>query len=112
MSQAEEQLARKRAEIILKVRGGRITVTKGAEQLCVSRKTYYQWETRALKGMMVSLANRPTGRPGPQTDPEMEALKRENQALKQKLVLTEQRLSLREKLQPPLFDADSQKKQK
>lgn len=39
MSQAEDSLARKRAEIILKVHGGRISAVEGAAQLGVSRKT-------------------------------------------------------------------------
>ena len=112
MSQAEEELVRQRAEIILKVRSGQITATDGSEQMGVSRKTYYEWETRALAGMMESLANRQPGRPGPQTDPEKEALREEVEALKQKLALAEQRLALKEKLQPPPFDADSEKKQR
>lgn len=62
--------------------------------------------------MLESLANRPAGRPGPITDPEKESLKKENDALRQKLALAEQRLALREKLQPPLSDAAGQKKRK
>jgi DNA-binding XRE family transcriptional regulator len=44
--------ARQRAEVILKVRAGRMTAAHGARLLGVSRKTYYQWEQRALAGML------------------------------------------------------------
>jgi transposase len=44
----DNELARKRAAVIFAVRSGRITAEEGAKQLGVSRKTYYEWERRAL----------------------------------------------------------------
>jgi DNA-binding XRE family transcriptional regulator len=45
-----EDLAQRRAEIIVQVQSGQLTATEAARQLGVSRKTYYQWERRALGG--------------------------------------------------------------
>ena len=69
--------ARLRAKIIMQVCSGAMTAVEGARQLGVSRKTYYEWENRALKAMSDAMENRDAGRP--QTaleDPEKEALKR------------------------------------
>lgn len=72
MNEAENK-ARQRAQVILQVRSGQITATEGARLLGVSRKTYYQWEQRGLKGMMHSLEERETGRPEEKPDPQQEA---------------------------------------
>lgn len=58
-----QMTARRRAEIIMKVRSGFITATEGAALLGVSRKTYYKWENRAFKGMLNELEQKPPGRP-------------------------------------------------
>jgi DNA-binding XRE family transcriptional regulator len=55
----ERKLARERASIILQVRSGALTATEGAERLGVSRKTYYEWEDRALEAMALALENHP-----------------------------------------------------
>lgn len=55
--------ARRRAEIIMKVRSGFMTATAGAALLGVSRKTYYKWENRALQGMLSELEQKSPGRP-------------------------------------------------
>jgi len=47
----EQKLARERALVILRVRTGAFTAKEGAKRLGVSRKTYYEWEERALKAM-------------------------------------------------------------
>ena len=53
----EKKLARERASIILQVRNGTLTATEGAERLGISRKTYYEWEGRALAAMTEALEN-------------------------------------------------------
>ena len=50
----EKKLARDRAAIILQVRSGALTAVEGAERLGVSRKTYYEWEDRALQAMALA----------------------------------------------------------
>ena len=47
----EKKLARERASIILQVRSGALPAKEGAERLGISRKTYYEWEDRALQAM-------------------------------------------------------------
>jgi transposase len=69
--------ARQRAKIIMQVCSGTITAVEGAKRLCVSRKTYYEWENRALAAMAEAMEDRDAGRPQTaQEDPEQEALKR------------------------------------
>ena len=46
----QQQTARLRAEVIMKVRCGLLTAQQAAEHLGVSRKTYYKWEERGLSG--------------------------------------------------------------
>lgn len=82
----------KKAEMILKVRSGVMTASEAAKQLGISRKTYYQWEKKALGGMMEALEERPVGRKSPPEDAEKEELKkkleekeRENTLLRGKL---------------------------
>jgi transposase-like protein len=69
--------ARQRAKIIMQVCSGAITAVEGAKRLGVSRKTYYEWENRALAAMAAAMEDREAGRPQTaQEDPEKEALKR------------------------------------
>ena len=63
MTRKSQDISRQRAEVILQVRSGRITATDAAHLLGISRKTYYQWEQRALSGMLAGLENRRPGRP-------------------------------------------------
>ena len=91
----ERKLARERASIILQVRSGAITVTEGAERLGISRKTYYEWEDRALQAMALALENHSPGRPAVPLDAEKEELRREVQDLKKKLYLTEKTVEVK-----------------
>ncbi len=59
--------ARQRALLILQVQAGAITATEAARALGISRKTYYQWEARALHGLLEAVTQQPPGRP-PQPD--------------------------------------------
>lgn len=70
-----DELARRRATFILKVQTGAITATQAATALGVSRKTYYEWERRALEGLLAAMKDRPAGRPSKPTNPEKEQLR-------------------------------------
>ena len=94
----ERKRARERASIILQVRSGALTVTEGAERLGVSRKTYYEWEDRALEAMALALENHPAGRPPVPLDAEKEELRREVQDLKKKLYLAEKTIEVKDLL--------------
>jgi len=94
----EQELARERALVILRVRSGAMTTKQGAQALGVSRKTYYQWEERALKAMALALANRVAGRPSVSTDEEKEELRKRIHELEKKLDLAEKALEVKELL--------------
>jgi len=90
-----QELARQRAQIIMQVRSGRITVTAGARQLGISRKTYYQWESRGLEGMLKALEDQEPGRPALSVDTEKQALAGRIQELEQQLLTANQRVALK-----------------
>lgn len=88
MTRKSKDISRQRAEVILQVRAGRITATEAAHLLGISRKTYYQWEQRALSGMLAGLENRSPGRPLT-PKPDQETLR-----LKQQVIELENRLKV------------------
>jgi len=92
----EQELARKRALVILQVRSGALTAKEGAKLLAVSRKTYYEWEEKSLKAMALVLENRPPGRPPALMDPEKEALQERIQELEEKLDLAKNTIEVKE----------------
>jgi transposase len=94
----EQKLARERALVILRVRSGALTAKQGAQELGVSRKTYYEWEERALKAMALALENRVAGRPSVFTDEEKERLRQRIRELEKKLDLAEKALEVKELL--------------
>ena len=91
-----EELARKRALVILKVRSGILTATQGAQALGVSRKTYYEWEEKSLKAMALALENQPAGRPPAPVDEEKEALRERVRELEKKLDQAEKTIKVKE----------------
>src|SRR4030042_2384027 len=93
-----KKLARQRALVILRVRGGTITARKGGKDLGVSRKTYYEWEDRALGAMASALENRPAGRPPAIRDQEKEELRDRVKKLEKKLSLAEKTIEVKELL--------------
>ncbi len=93
-----KKLARQRALVILSVRSGTLTAREGAKRLGISRKTYYEWEERALKAMAFALENRPVGRPPAIRDPEKEELRGRVKELEKKLYLAEKTIEVKELL--------------
>ena len=91
----EKKLARERAAVIREVRNGKLTETEGAERLGVSRKTYYEWEDRALKAMALALENHASGRPRVPVDAEKEELQGKVWELEKKLYLAEKTVEVR-----------------
>jgi len=94
----QQAMARRRAELIVQVHSGRLTATEAARQLGVSRKTYYEWEHRALSGMMEALEDRDGGRPARPVDPEKETLKKRVEELQAQERVREQVERIREAL--------------
>ena len=93
-----KELARKRAAVIFSVRSGRITAEEGAKQLGVSRKTYYEWERRALEAMTGALENGAAGRPGIERNEEKEQLEAQIAELEDKLFVAEKTVEVRDML--------------
>src|SRR5512139_1446011 len=91
----EQKLARERALVILRVRSGALTANQGAQALRVSRKTYYEWEDRALKAMALAVENRVAGRHCVSTDEEKERLRQRIRELEKKLDLAEKALEVK-----------------
>ena len=109
----EKKLARDRAAIILRVRSGALTAAGGAERLGVSRKTYYEWEDRALQAMALALENHSPGRPPVLLDAEKEELQRQVRDLEKKLYLAEKTIEVKDLLSAyELFRAGGAKKNK
>jgi len=92
------ELARLRAEKIIRVQSGLLTATEAARQLGVSRKTYYKWEKRLLSPMVDMLSEREAGRPVKVTDPEKEALLKRALELEKEVLVLKQTLRIRELL--------------
>lgn len=99
MTRKTDNPARRRAEIILQVRSGRITATQAARLLGISRKSYYRWEQRGLDAMLSALEQRDPGRPPqPAPDPETLRLRKRVAQLEKNLELMREVRQLREDL--------------
>ena len=94
----DEKRARLRAAVVFAVRNGQITAEEGARRLGVSRKTYYEWESRALQAMTEAMEDRAPGRPSIPHDEEKERLQQEIAELKEKLFVAEKTAEVRDML--------------
>jgi len=90
-----KQTARERAEVIMKVRSGQLTVKAAAELLGISRKTYYEWEARGLGAMLRQLEGQEAGRPPTPVSAEEEALKAKVAALEAEIAVMKQTADIR-----------------
>ena len=100
----ESSEARRKAELILKVRSGELSAAEAARELGVSRKTYYKWEKRALEGMVEALSDQLGGRPAAQTDRDKQALEQKSARLEKTVERLERTLKIRELLKPGVGD--------
>jgi transposase-like protein len=82
-------MAQQRLSVILRVLSGDLNVTQAAELLGISRKSYYQWQDRALRAMRDALDDRPTGRPQQPVDVEKQGLRTQVQNLSDRLELAQ-----------------------
>lgn len=95
MKKKSKDKARQRASVILQVRSGQIRASEGARQLGISRKTYYQWEKRALKGMLQQLEEQAPGRPRKPADPQASAIRKKIAQLEAQLKVARQTAQVR-----------------
>lgn len=99
MSDSEDkELARKRAAVVFAVRSGQITAEEGARRLGVSRKTYYEWERRALQAITAAMEDKAPGRPSIPQDEEKQRLQAEIAELQNKLFVAEKTVEVRDML--------------
>ena len=99
MNQSRDmEQARKRAETVFAVRSGRITAKEAARQLGVSRKTYYDWENRALLAMTKAMEEGTAGRPSISPDKEKQHLQEQISELQKKLFVAEKTVEVRDML--------------
>jgi transposase len=98
-SAPQQALARQRAQLIMQVRSGVLSVQEAARQLRVSRKTYYKWERRALAAMIEALGDREAGRPSLPIDSDKQALQCQTRELEAKLAVLEQSEEIRRRLE-------------
>ena len=94
----DKERARKRAAVVFAVRSGQITAEEGARQLGVSRKTYYEWEQRALAAMTEAMENKAPGRPTMPQDEEKQRLQEQVAELQKKLFVAEKTVEVRDML--------------
>lgn len=99
MSESKDmEQARQRAAVVFAVRSGQITVQEGARRLGVSRKTYYEWESRALQAMTEAMEDRASGRPNTPQDEEKLRLQEQVIELQKKLFVAEKTVEVRDML--------------
>lgn len=99
MSDSEDkELALKRTAVVFAVRSGQITAEEGARRLGVSRKTYYEWEKRALQAMTEAMEDKTPGRPSIPQDEEKQRLQVENAELRNKLFVALKTVEVRDML--------------
>ncbi len=86
----------KKASVIFKVRSGALTAKDGAALLGLSRKSYFEWEARGLKGMLSALEGKSPGRPKKEeTDPEKDAMQKRIADLEEELLVAKKTLEVR-----------------
>ena len=99
MSDSEDkELALKRTTVVFAVRSGQITAEEGARRLGVSRKTYYEWERRALQAMTEAMEDKASGRPSTPQDEEKQRLQEQIAELQNKLFVAEKTVEVRDML--------------
>lgn len=101
-----------RQRLILAVLAGRMSVTQAALELGVSRKTFYEWQERALSAMRQALRDRPGGRPPQPVDPEKARLQATVETLSQERGVLEGRLRVQAALRETLVELQAEPKKK
>lgn len=113
----DKERARQRAAVVFAVRSGQITAEEGARRLGVSRKTYYEWESRALQAMTEAMEDRAPGRPNMPQDEEKQRLQDEVAELQNQLFVAQKTVEVRDmlhayELQNATKKASAEKKRK
>lgn len=94
----QQAAARQRAEVIMKVRCGLISASQAADQLGISRKTYYKWEQRGLSALLGSLEDQLPGRPCQPQDSQRMALEKQLEQAHREIALLNHKMALKDLL--------------
>lgn len=94
----DKERARRRAKVVFAVRSGQITAEEGARRLGVSRKTYYEWESRALQAMTEAMEDKAPGRPRIPQDEDKKRLQQEIAELQKQLFVAKKTVEVRDML--------------
>jgi transposase len=94
----DKERARERAAVVFAVRSGQITAEEGARRLGVSRKTYYEWESRALQAMTEAMEDKASGRPPTPRDEEKQRMQEEIAELQKQLFVAQKTVEVRDML--------------
>jgi hypothetical protein len=92
---AQEQKTQERLAVILQVLSGQLTAVQGAERLNISRKSYYEWQDRALTAMRDALTDRNAGRPPIPVDTQKQDLQAKVQDLSDQLLLAQKTIEVK-----------------
>ena len=112
MNEQVDQKVFIRQRVILDVLAGQLTVTQAAVELGVSRKPFYEWQTRALAAMRAALRDRPGGRPPLPVDPQKEQLQATVATLEKERLVLEGRLRIQQAIRETLGAAPALKKKR
>ncbi|BBO72984.1 hypothetical protein DSCW_21540 [Desulfosarcina widdelii] len=92
------QTARRRAEMIMKVRCGLLTAGQAADRLGVSRKTFYKWEQRGLSALLDSVTDQLPGRPPHPADDHRQWLEKQLGEANRQIDLLNHKMALKDVL--------------
>ena len=93
-----QQTARLRAEMIMKVRCGLLTARQAAVRMGVSRKTFYKWEQRGLSALLDGVTDHHPGRPSDPSDDRCQALEKRLWEAKREIELLNRKMALKDVL--------------
>jgi transposase len=93
-----QQTARLRAEMIMKVRCGLLTARQAAEQMGVSRKTFYKWEQRGLSALLDGVTDQHPGRPPDSSDERCQILEKQLTEAQREIELLNRKMALKDVL--------------
>lgn len=94
----DEPISNRRLRALMEVWSGRRTAKDAAVSLGISRKSYYQWENRAIAAMHAALQDGQPGRPRKGADVTRLALEKETRDLRAEVLILQQRESIRSRL--------------
>ena len=95
---SDQQSARLRAEMIMKVRCGLLTARQAAARMGVSRKTFYKWEQRGLNALLEHVTDHPPGRRAHPSDERIQDLETKLAQAQREIELLNRKMALKDVL--------------